>query len=357
MHFFRQHLIKKLFYLAITVFILAGCSSTSQVYNRENPSEPSASVYTAIYYIHADNDYLYHLSDGSAVRANEQALNSALEVAENALSGEVFIFHQKSQKKRLWIFPRNQNEYYHFKNGILQHYKKYRYSSGDDILFSKEAEIFKADRSEITQPDHQTYFFYFGHEIPRDQGGHYNRSISQMEVDSETFGSGVKSFLTGDQILDLVVISTCNNATPSLAKQLLPYDNYLLASAQNLHLSYIDTDALNLLETNKSTSAYDLAHAMSSQTFDRLSKEVFTAITLSIIDLKKVQNYINELDENISIYIDDNNPDPFPDNIDCQELSFFDAEAYSNGITAFYRPAKFGRPSRFKTHSGWGCKK
>ena len=358
MHFIRLQFFKYLFFLpAISMFVLAGCSHSSQIYNRDSQGEPSTSDYTAIYYIHADNDYLYHLSDGTPVRANEKVLNSAIEVAEKAVSGEVFIFHQKSQKKRLWLFPRNQSEYYHFRNGTLQHYKKYRYTSGDEVLFDTEAEIFKADRAKVIPPDHQTHFFYFGHEIPRDQGGHYNRSMSRMEVNTESFSSGVKRFLTGDQFLDLVVLSTCNNATPTMAKQLMLFTKYLLASPQNLHLSHIDTDAMSLLETNESISSLELAQTMASQTFDRLSSEVFTAITLSIIDLKKVQNYIDVLDAHVTSYIKVNNPDPFPDNIDCQDLSFFNTEDYSDGIISFYRPAKFGRPSRSDSHSGWGCKK
>jgi hypothetical protein len=343
--------------LVFTLLFLIGCGQTSRI--STNPASESShpSAYSVIYYIHADGDYLYHLADGTPIRANEQVLTSAIEIAEQARSGEIFIFHQKSQRKRFGLFPRSQNEFYHYRNGNLQNYNKYRYGSGETILFSKESDMVKAYRINTLTPDHQSYFFYFGHEIPVESDNQYNSSFPQMVVSTETFGSELKNFLPTDQALDLVVLSTCNNATAPMASRLMPYTNYLLASPQNLHLSHIDTDAISMLEANRSTTAEKIAHAMASNTFTRLSDQVLTAVTLSIVDLNTVKSYVNDLNHRISLYRTAENPSLIQDNIDCKELDFFLPEIFMNGVTSYYRPAKFGRPSVTSTHSGWGCKK
>jgi hypothetical protein len=343
--------------LVFTLLFLIGCGQTSRLYTDPASETSQPPAYTVIYYIHADGDYLYHLADRTPVRGNEQVLASAIEVAQHARSGEIFIFHQKSQRKRFGLFPRNQNAFYHYRNGKLQTSSKYRYGSGDTILFSKESDIVKYYRTNTLTPNHQSYFFYFGHEIPIQVDNQYNPSFPEMVVTTETFGAELKRFLSTDQVLDLVVLSTCNNATAPMASQLTPYANFLLASPQNLHLSHIDTDAISMLESNRSTTPEEIAFAMASNTFTRLSDQVFTAVTLSIVDLKTVKSYVNDLTHRITSYRAAENPNLIRDNIDCKELDFFVPEIFTHGITSYYRPAKFGRPSASATHSGWGCKK
>ena len=64
--------------------------------------------YSLISIIHADANYLYHV-DGQAKKANDEALKESIETAQNAKHGEVFIFHQKPERKAFFLFPRKES--------------------------------------------------------------------------------------------------------------------------------------------------------------------------------------------------------------------------------------------------------
>lgn len=87
-----------------------------------------------------------------------------------------------------------------------------------------------------------------------------------------TFVSGLQKFLTGNQNYDLVVVSTCDNATTPMTKNLLLFTDHLQASSQNLHLLYIDIDAMSFPETTPVPLVYDMIFDMSSNTYDRLAR-------------------------------------------------------------------------------------
>lgn len=345
--------------LAIPFFsllLIIGCSHTSRIYSDRSAETISQPRYSAIYYIHADNDYLYHQSDGSPVRANEHILESAIDVAEQAISGEVFIFHQKSQRKWLRIFPRNNNEFYYYKNGKLQQFTKYRYTSTDVAFMARESSLIQEVRFTRIDEAIQSYFFYFGHEIPHELNSNYHRSTGSLPVSTESFAKGVRNFTSNGQPFDLIVLSTCNNATATMANQLIQSTKFMLASPQNLHLSHIDTNAMRLLESTPTTTPHTLALEIASRTFDRLSTEVFTAITLSVIDMDQIKDYISELDGYIKLNRSNSISNYRKDNVDCKEFDFFRMAKYSEGVTTFFRPAQFGRSANATTHSGWGCR-
>lgn len=347
---------KKLFYFPVILFFLiTGCSHTSQIYINESAGE-TAAKYTAIYYVHADSDYLFHQSDGSPSQANEVALDKAIDVAKAARSGEVFIFHQKPERKRFGLFPRRQSEFYHYRNGTLLNHIKYRYTDENDSLLIAESNFYHTYHSRLHTSDHQAYFFYFGHEVPKDHDQKYHKSLPQIPVTIDTFASGLQGFLAPGQSYDLVVISTCDNATSSMARHLVPFSRYLLASPQNLHLSYMDIDAMSLLEATQVPAVHDIALQMASNTFDRLSNDIHTAVTLTVFELAMVSEYIEAFDDRVSAFEESTNADPYRENIDCAELPFFKPDIYLKGVSSFYRPAKFGVKSASGVHSGWGCK-
>lgn len=343
-------------YTIILAAFFAGCSSTSELVKNDVEDQPAAE-YTVIYYIHADAGYLYHDSDGQPVRANSQVLETALEVADNAHSGEVFIFYQRPEKKLLGLFPRKSNQFYHYKNGQKITQVKYRHSDKKEPFLTTEAQLFEEYRNDTAEKDQQRYFLYFGHEIPNDDGKNYHRTLPDIEVNTASFADGMQQFFkTEDQILDLVVLSTCNNGTPAMASRLMPYANHLLASPQNLHLSHIDTEQLQLLESNPGISPKEIAHSLADDTFRRLEEQIQTPITLAEYDFESMRGYIEELDDRIISYKDTARINPYDQNTDCGQFSFFDAEKYTQGIETWYKPARFGRRAASETHSGWGCR-
>lgn len=339
------------------LFFTSACSNIAVLTDAYEPEFQQEINYTAIFYIHGDSDYLFHQSDGTPRQANERAFSNAISIAENAESGEFFIIHQLPQRKWMGIFPRRSSEVYHFRNGELIHQVKYRYEDKAEPFLATESALFKKHPPIRQATNHQTYFFFFGHEIPVFDGTNYHVTRPDIEVTEAALASGLRGFLQNDEEkFDLVTLSTCSNGTPGMAKNMKPASYYLLATPQNLHLSYLDVESLKLLETQPGITPPEIATEIANQTFNRLDESILTVITLALYDLREVGSYIDELAGKINEYEEKERPNRYRDNIDCAQLSFFDSESYSNGLKTWYRPAAFGNRTVEQKHSGWGCK-
>ena len=341
----------------ITGLIFAGCSHTSELIDKYQPEHGTEVNYSVIYYIHADSDYLYHDPDGKPVRENSEVLAAALDVGEAALSGEVFIYVQRPERKLLGLIPRRSSRFFHYRNGQLINHVKYRHPDKKEDFLATEADLLNQYRSHYRSDNHQNYFLYFGHEIPSENGKGYHRTLPGIEVNTASFANGVQNFLLPDaDRFNLVVLSTCNNGTPAMAKRLVPFTDALLASPQNLHLSHFDSGSMALLEKEPGITSLQLGRTMAEKTYQRLEAAVHTTITLGLYDLKAVQPYIHSLNSIITATKPTDRTARFQDNTDCAEFSFLDSENYRNGVETWYKPARFGRQSGHSTHSGWGCK-
>lgn len=344
-------------YPVILILVFMACSHTSEIISSEPTGERYSADYAVFYYIHADGDYLFHDSEGNPVQADQRALAAAIRVAENAQSGEVFIFHQRPQKRFLHLFPRRSSALYYYRNGDEVSRVKYRHAEKDEDFLDTERELFERYNSEKDAKARQKYLLFFGHEIPAEDGYKYHQTLPGVNVTAESFAAGIQGFLDGERDkFELVVLSACSNGTPAMAKHLLPAADYLLASPQNLHLSHIDSDSLHLLETNRDKPPPEIAGAMAEQTYNRLAESIQTTITFTIYDLDTVRDYIEELYARNSEYEMENRPDPYRENIDCGELPFFNLQKYNRGLESWYRPPRFGRQAGRGSHSGWGCK-
>lgn len=341
----------------VTGLIFSGCSHMSEL-NVDTPAENGDAVdYSVTYYIHADSDYLYHTHDGEPIRGNSQVLTTAFKVGKSALSGEVFIFHQQPERKLLGLFPRRSSRFYHYKNGQLVNKVKYLHRNKTETFLTTEAELLTRFRTDDRTANHQNYFLYFGHEIPSENGNGYHQSLPDINVNASALAGGIQNFLQSDQDrFNLVVLSTCNNGTPEMAERLIPFTDLLIASPQNLHLSHVDSDSLTLLDDEPDTSPIQIARQMAEQTYERLSEETQTTITLTLYQLDDVEAYIGSLASFTEAHQISDPHLQFQDNVDCAELSLPDTAHYSDGIETWYKPARFGRKSGHLTHSGWGCK-
>ncbi len=355
--FYASSVCINLLWLALIMgFVLSGCSQTSELYRVDFMDETKVD-YLVIYYIHADSDYLYHNTAGNPVRENQQVLDAALKVAENAKSGEVFVFYQRPEKKFLGLFPRKNSRLYHFTNGEITTRINYRHFDSSEDFLTTEARLYDQYRNHTQEEKKQNYFLYFGHEIPDSEGEKYHRTLPKIAVNTGSFSAGIQKFLLrDDQRFDLVVLSTCNNGTPVMADHLISFSDVLLASPQNLHLSHIDSENLGLLESNPGISSIQLAHSMADQTYKRLESEIQTTITLTVYDFEVVQKFKNELHAFSMAYDALGSMQHFSDNVDCMQIAFFDDDTFKKGLKTWYRPARFGRISLTSIHSGWGCK-
>jgi hypothetical protein len=343
--------------VSLPFFLLfSGCSHTSQLPQQETAltSEPE---YSVTILIHGDSDYLYHSREGQPIQADKHALQMSRKLAEYGTNGEFIIIHQQPKKRFLRLIPRRSSEIYHYRNGELVQQLSYRNESDEEPFLETESKLYDQLLAGHSHEYEQRHFLYFGHEIPL-RGGHgYHQSRPEITVHTKTFAKGLKRFLPEKHDrFDLITLSTCSNGTPQMALSLSALTEFLLASPQNLHLSYIDIGGLSLLETSPDSSPEKVALTLAEKTYERLSESIQTVITLSVYDLRITSGYLTHLFKESELYISESKPDLFRENIDCGTLPFFDESVFGNGVTTFFRAPRFGPQSSKQTHSGWGCK-
>jgi len=342
--------------LALGLFLLS-CSYTPTFIPLEQVSGPLPN-YTIISIIHGDGDYLFHDIDGRKLRADEEALAGMKKVAERNSQAEVFIFHEKRRKKFLFFFPRQDGEFYYYRNGQMLARELYRRNQGQS-RFDPEKELYLRLCGK-KQPRLGRLFLYFGHEIPEFGGEGYDASYRRRTFTIEDLADGLKDMTRESGRFDLIVLSTCFNGTPYTVSALYPFTRFLIASPGNLHLSYLDSQPLEKLELglgNGDISAF--AREYARQAFERLTKDIQTEITIAVYDLERVQGYLNSVD---SIYVNamdqiKEKAQAFVEHCDCAENSAYVRPDMSEGIEVFYRAARFGRFKHKKAHSGWECLK
>lgn len=342
-----------------SVYLISGCAaseSLTDVYSSEGNNGPD---YSIVYMIHGDADYLYHDSLGIARQADEKVLKEAIHLGKQAKNGEVLIFHQRPERKILWLFPKKDRQFIYYRNGELIERKNYSPSGEvESGIFSSEARLLEENKSKTDAMDNNI-FLYFGHEIPFKNGDTYYRSIGHKNMNTGTFAEGIKSIIPETQKrFDLVVLSTCNNATPDMVHALQPLSRYLLASPQNLHLSHIDSRGLTILEDDAGLDAGKVADKLSQETYNRLTSSVQTVVSLSIFDMKTVESYVHRADSIYRSYLKSRpQAGSGTDNIDCTDLPIFSNRmTLTEGVDSRYRPPLFGPKADRKSHSGWGCK-
>jgi hypothetical protein len=103
----------------ITGLFITGCSHTAVLSEDYMPEDERDVNYSVIDYIHADSDYLYHNAEGKPIRENSEVFAAVMNVGEEAHSGEVFIYHQRPERKTLGLFPRRSSRFFQYRNGEL----------------------------------------------------------------------------------------------------------------------------------------------------------------------------------------------------------------------------------------------
>lgn len=351
------HSFRLLAAVLLLVLLITGCKGTELTSERATNQAAFPVDYTIVYLIHGDGDYLYHDTDGKAHQADQKVLNEAIQVSRQAKRGEVHIFHLRPESRVLGLFPRKDRRYIHYRSGAKVSDVRYSPESRGENLFTSEKDLYRQNVSHIgDENDNKNILLFFGHKIPVAGGEGYHRSNSSVRVNNHTFSQSIEGFLhTQDTKFDLTVLSTCQNGTPLMASLLIPVSENLLASPQNLHLSHIDTQALLQLETTPEISGEMLGRAVSDATYQRLSKSIYSTVTLSLYDLNKLESLLPK-DRGFESFTTESGPKvDLADNIDCNDYSGFEAGKYSSAIQTWYKPAMFGSKQGKSQHSGWGC--
>jgi len=346
---------------AALIMFLSSCSAGVPVQQESHRVENDtiAVKFSIVFIIHGDGDYLYHDTAGKKYIADEEALASAKRVAGKNPLAEVFIFHQKPGSHFLFFFPIRDGEFYYYKNGQLIANELY-WRDQEVSNLDNEVKFYKSFRAD-SQPERMNMFFYFGHEIPEFAGAGYDASYPDRTFTVHDLASGIEGFASDFTKFDLLVLSTCYGGTPYTIGTLGHYARTIIASPGNLHLSYFDINSLESLDLclhDGDVPAF--ADRFARQSFDRLTRDIQTAVSVAVYDVDRVQEYsqsvyttyentLNTLSEKKKSFL------AAIEHYDCADIPEYVLPTMNRGVNVFYRPALFGRSKSRQNHSGWEC--
>lgn len=254
------------------------------------------------------------------------------------------------------FFPRRDGTFYYYRHGRLLAEESYWRDQGQ-LHFDPEMELYNSFRAEGS-PDLVRLFLYFGHEIPEFGGEGYDASYKDRTFKVDDLADGLKCITRDSAKVDLVVLSTCFSGTPRTIAALAPYSRYVIASPDNLHLSYFDLGPLERLDIGlRDGDVSGFANTFAHHAFDRLTEDMQTSVTVAVYDVDRAQEFLRSVS---SIYdqtltkLKDNTPGSI-EHCDCAEDSAYALPGMNEGVTVLYRPARFGRLQHKESHSGWEC--
>lgn len=311
--------------------------------------------------IHGDGDYLYHDTDGTAFQADEEAVDEALRIAERNPTAEVFIFHERPRKRRLFLFPRDDGTFYYFRAGELLVEETYRRGKGDARL---NPEVAYYHRYGSASEPGIRMLVYMGHEIPEMGNVRYDGSRRHGAFSLSHFSRGMAELTRDNGPFDLMVLSTCYGGTPHTIRAMAPFAQNIIASPDNLHLSHLDLAALERLDEklepgdgHPGETVPDLALQFARESFDRLAEDLQTVVTVAVYDVDRVLEYVNQVApayDSTLASLQGLAPARL-EHVDCAEIEGFIRPGMSEGVDVFYRPPQFGRRADRSSHSGWQC--
>jgi hypothetical protein len=347
-------------YVVLTV-ILSSCSPKLPVLEESKQAEYESlkTHYSIIFFIHGDSDYLYHTNSDSGYNADEHTVMNAKKVAEQNPNAEVFIFHQKPKTHFLLFFPRRDGEFYYYRNGQLIANELY-WRDQEKSNFNPEVALYRQYHF-VNQDKLINMFLYFGHEIPEVGGMGYDESYPDRSFTIDDLASRMKSFTSDSIKFNLTVLSTCYGGTPYTIGKLIPFSQTIIASPENLYLSYFDLSPLERLEINlRDGNVPEFAKRFARQSFDKLTGSIETTVSVVVYDANRVQNFVNSVQKNYNQTLDSLKGLTKADlaaieHCDCADIPAYRISTINDGVDVFYRPARFGRSKNKQSHSGWEC--
>ncbi len=341
---------------ALVISVNACGTTSSNLTEHKAVSEPvDTSRYSLVFIIHGDGDYLFHNGNGEANHADMKAMNAAIEVALRNPHAEVFIFHQKPASYALFFIPLRDGVFRYYQGGKLVAHDTYWRGDGPSRF---EAEVKLYREYHTPNADRASFFLYFGHEISEFEGAGYDASYPERSLNIRNMSEGLRDF-TGDTTkFDLLVLSTCFGGTPHTVAALSPYAKRIIASPDNLHLSFLDLRLFHRLDSYvRNNDVSQFSNYFARQAFYRLTNEVYTAVTVAVYDVEKTQGYLHSVD---SLYqhrlsvLKGQAPGSI-EYVDCDEEPLYVLPGMSDGVYILFRSARFGRSKNKSSHSGWEC--
>ncbi len=345
----------------VLIVILSSCSPQMSVLEESKQTEyyPLKTHYSLVFFIHGDNDYLYQDTSDNEYEADEETVINAKKVAEQNPAAEVFIFHQKPRRHFMFFFPLKDGEFYYYRNGNLIANESY-WRDQEKSNFDTEAAYYNRFHV-LNQNKLIKMFLYFGHEIPEFGGAGYDESYPDRTFSIDDLAMGMKELTNDSSKFDLTILSTCFGGTPYTISKLGSFSKTIIASPENLHLSYFDISALERLDVElKDGDVPAFANRFAQQSFDQLTRNIQTEVSVVVYDVEKVQKFLNSIKDDYNKTLNSLKGITQADlaeikHCDCPDIPEYQISTINSGVDVLYRAAKFGRSKNKQNHSGWEC--
>ena len=310
----------------------------------------SAIQYSFIFQIHEDASYDFHTKEGIKKFGYIEAYKQAKSLALACTACEVFIFREMQKN----VFYSGKVEYFLSGKRKSRLYHKREHGEKDLEFFQKNSLKLKQKEQKI-----KTFFTYFGHSVPEKITEGYSHSLPHLTFGITHLENRLKKLGAGGNsgyLFDGIILSSCHNGTPFVLNRLVPFARYVIASPENLHLSYLDISPFLEIEKQKETSTLKLFKKIvdkSMETFEQRAIKTFTV--LSLYQIQKIKETLAE----VSLLYEKNLTESthlFSNYTDCQEVTEISSfiERMSNYIyTKSNNP--FFLTKTTKAHSGLSC--
>lgn len=354
------NLVRSFVYAAFFALI-SSCSADLSVRHEIQLTGESlqAVQYSMVFIIHGDGDYVYHDTTGNEYIADEVTVEKAKAIAKQNPNAEVFIFHQKPKRHFLFLFPLKDGEFYYYRNGQLIVDESY-WRDQEQSRFENEFEYYRRFRDD-NKNEMVNMFLYFGHEIPELGGMGYDASYQERAFTVHKLANGMKDLTEVSSRFDIMILSTCFGGTPYTIGTLGAFSKYIIASPENLHLSYFDFSLFERLELSLNYGdVHTFTKRFAHQAFERLTGEIQTAVSIVVYDADQVKDYYQSVYTNYgntlrTIRGDSRFHPAAVERCDCTDIPNFALPSIRVGVDVFYRPARFGKAKKKQYHSGWQC--
>jgi hypothetical protein len=333
--------------------LLSSCSPKLSVLEESRLIEHRSleTKYSIIFLIHGDSDYLYLDTMDNEFEADEETVINAKKVAEQNPNAEVFIFHQKPRRQILFFFPLKDGELYYYRNGQLIANESY-WRDQEKSNFGNEVAYYQRFHT-ANQNKLINIFLYFGHEIPEFGGAGYDESYPDRTFTINDLASGLKNLTSDSLIFDLTILSTCFGGTPYTIGKLIPFTRTIIASPENLYLSYFNLDPLEQLNINLlDGDVLAFAKRFARQSFDKLTSNIQTTVSIAVYDTKIVKNFVTPVQKVYNQTL--NSLDVLKqanlaliEHCDCADIPAYQISTISDGVDVLYRAPLFKGCSSF----------
>jgi hypothetical protein len=355
--------LRSLSYAACMAFALlfVACSPDMAVHDESVQGGGGGAVirFSIVCVIHGDGNYLYHDTSGNDHMADEEALAGMKVVAERNPLAEVMVFHQKQARTEWLFFPQRDGEFFCYRGGRLVAHETY-WRDQERSHLAPEGALF--DRFHTARnPGTVAFFLYYGHEIPECGGDGYDASYPDRPFTVRDLSKGLEGFMGGIGRFDLMILSTCYGGTPYTIGALGTSARTIIASPDNLHLSYFALQALeNLDSTLTRGDVPGLATRFARHAFDRLGAQAQTTVSVAVYDADVVRDYVSTVGEKYQATLTEVERMKEAsvlgmEHCDCADVPGYTYPAMDRGVSILFRPPAFGRAREAEHHSGWEC--